>query len=549
MLKSLYIQNFALLQEVKLTFKSGYTVITGETGSGKSILLNALNLLLGDRADYKVIGPISDKAIVEAEFAIDSKRFQTFFESNDIDFYELTIIRREISTQGRSRAFINDVPVQLTTLKEFSEQLVSIHSQYNTLDLKRKEYQLEVVDTLVGINAQKNDFQAAFSDYKHLSSELESLKEQLALQLKDKDYNEFQLNELEQLQLDSTDFSSIENELKRIENSDELKSVFERLKSELGTDNAIIDRLYEMKSLTGRSTRLDRLFESLEERLQVVLIELKDIDVTVADQLLELTIDPARKFELEQQMDQFNHSLTKHKCANQSELLELFQRLQLLVNNSDELQFKVEKLANKVESAYQLTFQKATALHQSRIAGVPLVETELKTLLYDLKLPETELKFELSKADQLTSNGLTKLAFLFSANKGMPLVPIENAASGGELSRVMLALQKMISSKQFMPTVFFDEIDTGVSGDVAQKIGVLLQLMGNSMQLVAISHLPQVVAKANHHFKVEKNSNQDRTQTTIVELSSEERIHEIARLMSGEQINEAAISNAKALMN
>lgn len=549
MLKSLYIQNFALLQEVKLTFQSGYTVITGETGSGKSILLNALNLLLGDRADYKVIGPVSDKAIVEAEFAIDAKRFQSFFESNDIDFYELTIIRREISTQGRSRAFINDVPVQLTTLKEFSEQLLSIHSQYNTLDLKRKEYQLEVLDTLLGITHQKIDFQTSFSEFKELSSELESMKEQLALQLKDKDYNEFQFNELEQLQLKSTDFNSIENELKRIENSDELKSVFERIQGELGADNAVVDRLYELKSLAGRSARLDALFESLEERLQVVLIELKDIDETVADQLMELTIDPARKFELEQQMDQFNRSLTKHKCANQSELMELYERLQLLVNHSDELQFEVEKLAKQVDLAYQLAIQKAIELHQARITGVPVVETELKTLLSDLKLPETELKFELSKVEQLTSNGLTKLAFLFSANKGMPLVPIENAASGGELSRVMLALQKMISSKQQMPTVFFDEIDTGVSGDVAQKIGVLLQSMGNSMQLVAISHLPQVVAKANHHFRVEKNSHQDRTQTTIVELSSEERIQEIARLMSGEQINEAAISNAKALMN
>lgn len=549
MLKSLYIQNFALLQEVKLTFQSGYTVITGETGSGKSILLNALNLLLGDRADYKVIGPVSDKAIVEAEFAIDAKRFQSFFESNDIDFYELTIIRREISTQGRSRAFINDVPVQLTTLKEFSEQLLSIHSQYNTLDLKRKEYQLEVLDTLLGITHQKIDFQTSFSEFKELSSELESMKEQLALQLKDKDYNEFQFNELEQLQLKSTDFNSIENELKRIENSDELKSVFERIQGELGADNAIVDRLYELKALAGRSARLDALFESLEERLQVVLIELKDIDATVADQLMELTIDPARKFELEQQMDQFNRSLTKHKCANQSELMELYEGLQLLVNHSDELQFEVEKLAKQVDLAYQLAIQKAIELHQARITGVPVVETELKTLLSDLKLPETELKFELSKVEQLTSNGLTKLAFLFSANKGMPLVPIENAASGGELSRVMLALQKMISSKQQMPTVFFDEIDTGVSGDVAQKIGVLLQSMGNSMQLVAISHLPQVVAKANHHFRVEKNSHQDRTQTTIVELSSEERIQEIARLMSGEQINEAAISNAKALMN
>lgn len=549
MLQSIFIQNFALLSEVKLDFQAGYTVITGETGSGKSILLNALNLILGERADFKVIGPKSDKAIVEAEFQIDLKRFASFFELNDLDGNEITIVRREISSQGRSRAFINDIPVQLNTLKEFSQQLVSIHSQYNTLDLKSKDYQLDTLDVLLGLENKKSDFQRSYSELKSTQSEYNQLNSKLADALKESDYNAFQCSELETLQLSTLNYESIENELNRIQNSDEIKFVFARIQQDLGAENGIVDRLVELKSIVQKSVKLDVSFSELEQRLNAVIIELKDMDEAATDQLMEIDADPARKLELEKQLDDYNRVLTKHKLSDQNALLELFQELSKSLLSTDEMTKQLNGLTSRIEKLEKETNEKAQALHALRLSEGPKVEKKLKDLLGSLKLPDTELEFKLTATDQLNAQGNSKIELLFSANKGVPTVPIENAASGGELSRVMLALQKMISEKQHMPTVFFDEIDTGVSGDVAQKIGTLLHAMGENMQLIAISHLPQVAAKARNHFKVLKQLQGDYTQTQIISLSANERVEEIARLMSGEQITDAAISNAKALMN
>jgi len=549
MLDSIFIQNFALLSEVKLDFHPGYTVITGETGSGKSILLNALNLILGERADFKVIGPRSDKAIVEAEFKIDLNRFAFFFESNDIDGFETTIVRREISNQGRSRAFINDIPVQLNTLKEFSQQLIRIHSQYNTLDLKSKEYQLETLDVLIGLQSKKSEFQISFQKYKKSLTEYSSLSEELSIALKDGDYNEFQRSELEQLQLSTLNYTTIESELNRIHNSDEIKYVYAKIQQEIGSEQGIVDRLVELKSIVQKSNKLDASFMDLEQRINAVIIELKDMDETASDQLTEIEMDPAKKLELEKQLDEYNRALTKHKLNNQEDLLALFTELSGLLNSTEELQERLNSLKKEIDNLRKETTEKAEELHTLRLKEAPVVEKKMKELLGTLKLPDTDLEFRLTKSEQLTLQGLTKIELLFSANKGVPPVAIENAASGGELSRVMLALQKMISEKQKMPTVFFDEIDTGVSGEVAQKIGTLLHSMGENMQLIAISHLPQVAAKAQNHYKVLKQSEGEFTRTKIIELNANERIEEIARLMSGEEITDAAISNAKALMN
>lgn len=549
MLTSLFIQNFALLNEVKLDFKSGYTVITGETGSGKSILLNALNLILGERADFKVIGPRSDKAIVEAEFSIQLPEFDIFFSENDLDFFETTIVRREISSQGRSRAFINDVPVQLNVLKAFTDQLVSIHSQYNTLDLKRKEYQLNTLDILAGLTVQKGQYQSVFENYKHSEKELEQLKIQLNVELKDKDYNEFQLAELQNLQLLTKDYSALELELNRLENLDEIKSIYSTIQSVLEDENAVIDRLSNLKSSLSKVHSLDPKFIDFDERITTSIIDLKDLVATVNDQLLELDGQPINTGDLMNSVDEYNRALNKYKLNSQTELITFLNELEALVSNSDELGFAIEKLEKEVDALYSESLQLAEHLHSARVSASAIIEDELTTLLSELKLPDTKVKFALQKADQMNLNGISKIEFLFSANKGIGEVAIENAASGGELSRVMLALQKMISTKRRMPTVFFDEIDTGVSGDVAQKIGNLLNSMGETMQLISITHLPQVAAKASHHLRVEKSSEGEITQTKILELSTDERINEIARLMSGEQITDAAISNAKALMH
>jgi len=549
MLTSLFIQNFALLNEVKLNFKSGYTVITGETGSGKSILLNALNLILGERADFKVIGPRSDKAIVEAEFSIQLIDFKPFFADNDLDFFERTIVRREISSQGRSRAFINDIPVQLNVLKAFTEQLVSIHSQYNTLDLKRKEYQLNTLDILAGLIDHKNKYQAVFMKFKDSEKELELLKNQLRLELKDKDYNEFQLAELQNLQLLAKDYSLMESELNRLENLDEIKSIYSTIQSVLEDENGVIDRLNNLKSIIYKHQSLDPQFIDFDRRIATSIIDLKDIASTANDQLLDLNAQPIEISNILSSFDEYNRALNKHKLNSQAELVALLKELEVLASNSDELEFAIEKLEKDVFALKSKALQMADDLHLARVSASSIIENDLTSLLSELKLPDTKVKFSLEKSEELGNNGISKIEFLFSANKGISEVAIENAASGGELSRVMLALQKMISTKRRMPTVFFDEIDTGVSGDVAQKIGNLLSVMGNSMQLISITHLPQVAAKASHHLRVEKSSEDKITQTKILELTIDERINEIARLMSGEQITDAAILNAKALMH
>lgn len=549
MLNSLYIQNFALLNEVKLDFHSGYTVITGETGSGKSILLNALNLILGERADFKVIGPRGEKAIVEAEFKIDLNQFQSFFEANDIDAFDTTIVRREISSQGRSRAFINDSPVQLSTLKEFSENVVSIHSQYNTLDLKRKDYQLDTLDTLAGIVQEKKAFQAAFTNYKSLANQLQKLKAQLESDQKDKDYNEFQLNELEALNLTGTNFKNLELELNRLENSDDILTLYSQIQATLGEENAVLDQLRTLKSALTKGSDLDEKLKHFEERVQSVLVELIDLEASAEDEVNKFELNPASKIEIQEKVDEYNRIALKHKSDNQEALITLMNELSNLVGSLDSLEAEISSLESKTASALNEANELATKLFDARNEAAPKIEKELTALLDELKLPETTVNFKLRRGANLTQSGDTLIELLFSANKGVPPVSIENAASGGELSRVMLALQKMISENKKMPTIFFDEIDTGVSGDVAQKIGSLLQAMGKNMQLIAISHLPQVAAKAQNHLKVEKSSNDEITQTKITELIGDQRVEEIARLMSGEQINEAAISNAKALMN
>lgn len=549
MLNSLYIQNFALLSEVKLDFNSGYTVITGETGSGKSILLNALNLILGERADFKVIGPRGEKAIVEAEFKIDLKQFQSFFEANDIDAFDTTIVRREISSQGRSRAFINDSPVQLSTLKEFSENVVSIHSQYNTLDLKRKDYQLDTLDTLAGIVQEKKAFQAAFSNYKSLANQLQKLKTQFESDQKDKDYNEFQLSELEALNLTRTNFKNLEAELNRLENSDDILTLYSLIQATLGEENAVLDQLRILKSALSKGSELDDKLKNFEERIQSVLVELVDLEASAEDEATKFELNPTTKTEIQEKVDEYSRIALKHKSNNQEELIALMNELSNLVGSLDSLEAEILSVEAKAMIALKEANELATKLFDARNQAAPKIEKELTNLLDELKLPETTVNFKLSRASQLTQSGDTLIELLFSANKGVPPVSIENAASGGELSRVMLALQKMISENKKMPTIFFDEIDTGVSGDVAQKIGSLLQAMGKNMQLIAISHLPQVAAKAQNHLKVEKSSNDEITQTKITELKGDQRVEEIARLMSGEQINEAAISNAKALMN
>lgn len=548
MITSLRIDNFALIDHANIQFNKGFTVITGETGSGKSILLNALNLLLGERANFSVIGELKDKSSVEAEIDIQNFGLHAFFKKNELDYFDQCIVRREISKQGRSRAFINDTPVQLAVLKAFTSNLVHIHSQYNTLELKDVNFQLSVLDVLSGTTKQREAFSEGYAKLKASKKSLIELEEQLQESAKMADYNEFQLNELKQLNLDELNYEEIQKELSQNANADDLKAIYDELRSGLSGGQGIIELLSELKASTSKKSAVSDSLLALEQRLESAIIELSDIGDEAEAQLESIEVDPERLLVLSGQVDKFNDALYKHKLNSQEELAELLSELSassISLNDSEE---KVTALKKSIASLEEKLTKQANQLHKARTKAIPTIEKSIKNALTELKLVNTELQFKLELSEDLTDTGSSKLEILFSPNAGIAPVPVHKAASGGELSRVMLALQSLMSAKTQLRTILFDEIDTGVSGDVAQKVGATLAKMGEGMQVIAITHLPQVAAKGEQHLKVTKSLKNDRTMSEVQILSQEERVEETARLMSGDKINQAALDNAKALM-
>jgi DNA repair protein RecN (Recombination protein N) len=547
MLQLLRISNFALIDEVQINFNEGYTVITGETGSGKSIILNALNLILGERADFSVIGTKNSKASVEAEFTI-SEKFRLFFEEHDLDFETNLIVRREISKEGKSRCFINDTPVQLSVLRNLTVLLIQIHSQYNTLELKSKSYQLELLDILAGLEKERTAFSADFKELSNLNRLLAKKQGELSNILQAQDYNLFVLSELKSLRLDAIDYSFIESELSRMENSENLKAVFLQLIS-LTDENGIFEQLQTIKGVIDKNIHLDTNLNAIKSRLDVVLLELKDLSNDALRHFDNAHADPKQLVELTTSLDAFNSALSKHRVQDQEQLKLFEEDLRTKVETVAALNSEVEQVTKNVALLEKLLREKATILHEKRTKSEGTILSDLQGILLDLKLPHTKLDFNLSLNTELNSFGLTNSSFLFSANYGFDPIPIEKAASGGELSRLMLALQKLVSEKRDLPTILFDEIDTGVSGEVAQKIGVLLKQMGAKVQLIAISHLPQVAAKAEHHLFVSKELENKQMKTNVEYLYEQDRINEIARLMSGEKITDAAKLNAQNLIS
>ena len=546
MLQRLHILNFALIEEAKIDFNKGFTVITGETGSGKSILLNALNLILGERADFNVIGSKTNKSIVEATFEI-SSHLKPFFQENDLDFDETLIVRREILKEGKSRAFINDTPVQLSALKSLCSQLVQIHSQYNTLELKSKSYQLELVDILAGLIPDRNEMNQLFTSFQELKKKLNVLESELASAQMTQDYNQFVLNELSELRLDKTDYSTLETELNRIENSESLKALYYSI-VDFVENQDLLSNMKSTKSNLDKYAISDSEASNFSSRIESLLIELKELSSDASKALDDLQFSNFNVDQLTENIDNYNRILSKHRLNNQDQLKEFKAELEGKVIGLETMEFECENVRNELSIKTEKLKEFAMELHQKRMNSTPSIEQNLNQILNSLKLPDTDLKFELKVAESINSFGNSEISFLFSANKGMTPIPVEKAASGGELSRVMLALQKMVSEKRELPTILFDEIDTGVSGDVAQKIGHLLNKMGETVQLIAISHLPQVAAKAERHLVVSKKIENQEMKTCVYSINEEERVHEIARLLSGEQISDAALSNAKNLM-
>ena len=547
MVKLLRIDNFVLIDRVELLLDKGFTVITGETGSGKSILLNAINLLLGERADFSVIGKKSNKSFVEASFEMEA-RFIDFFTTHDLDQNSEIIVRREIVKDGKSRAFINDTPVQLTVLKELTSQLLSVNSQFNTYDLRSNQYQMELFDDMANTSLLRKKYTKNYLNWKSSNLLLSKLEEKRTELLKQNDYNQFLLEELAQLDLLNTDFSEIESVLKRIENVDFIRDIAIQL-SNFSEENGPYAVLNSVLFKLEKVGDVDPKMKQFQGQLKAILIELKELMNEAENLVNGLEVDPEEQQKILKKVDEYNRQLSKHRFSNQSQLVELWTKLSHNSLDNKLLDEEIHVLMTENNALYASLQLNAKELHEKRIAAATTLEELLQKILMELKLMETKLSFDLLATDTLKEYGNSELKILFSANKGMSMVPIEKAASGGEMSRVMLALQKIISEKRKLPTILFDEIDTGVSGDVAEKIGILLRNMGENLQLIAITHLPQVSAKANHHFKVEKDTDDNGAQTYVKRLKSDEIAIEIARLMSGEIITTEAILTAKNLMN
>lgn len=544
MLTKLVVQNFVLIDNAELNFDKGFTVITGETGSGKSIMLGALKLISGDRADSKMIRDAKQKTIIEAFFNINELNLGSFFDENDLDYADETIVRREILPSGKSRAFVNDSPVALNVLKSLMLNLIHIHSQHNTINIKDKKFQLNFLDLLAGTGTLKEDYLETFHEYTEQQKKIEELKNNLALNQRNLDFNKFLLEELSLLNLYDVDYSVLEEDLNRANNFEDIKQGYDLLVNLIDGENGIYEQIINAgKLLKSNDEKLGQLIE----RLNQVNIELNDIAATAADDLVDLDESNVDPIVLTAKMDAYFSALKKHNCDNQAQLIQVLNNLKAEVENvefADEKLLQYEKEAKKL---HDLLSKKAKSLTDLRKKNAEIISLELVNILDMLKLNEAKIAFDFT-AKPFSVDGADNVNFLFTPNKGMEPSDIAKSASGGELARLMLAIQFKLSEKQKLPTVIFDEIDTGVSGEVAQKIGDLLKMMGERMQLMAITHLPQVASSGDHHVLVKKASTEEETFTAFIDLNLEERILEIAKLMSGDQISDAAIENARKLM-
>ena len=548
MLSRIYIQNFALIDQLEINFKKGLQVITGETGAGKSIILGALRLILGERADSKSISDFSTKSVVEAEFKI-SESLKIFFEENDLDFEEDTIIRREILPSGKSRAFVNDVPVTLDVLKELSERLIDVHSQFETSQLFSEEYQFKIID---GLSENKNlieTYQNDYFEFQRKQRELEKLKNTLSEGNKESDYKLFLLEELEAAQLETVNYELLQSQISLAENkgaiSELLAQIFARTDQE---EVGLFDGFYDVKNKLSRVADLSLQFSELNARLEENYVEFKDILFQLQNEAEKLDANPEDLLVLQEQNDKINALFLKHKVSDIEDLLKIKEELSLEKNSFEDIENKIAQLEKEIAEASQSLLKKAEILSKNRKQTAPVFVEKVESLLHQLGLEKAKVEVELSSTKEFGKFGTEKIQLLFQANAGFALKPIQNAISGGERSRVMLSIKKLMAENAELPTLILDEIDTGVSGRIADEMGNVMQEMAENMQLIVITHLAQVAAKGNDNYKVQKSDIEGKTQTRIFPLNQEEKLTEIAQLLSGSKITDAAILQAKELM-
>lgn len=554
MLKHLYIRNFALIKELDIDFLSGFSVITGETGAGKSIILGAINYLLGQRADIKSILPGTDKCTIEATFTTEGYNLKTLFEENDTDYDEHEcIIRREFTTSGKSRAFVNDTPANLTFLKELGYQLIDIHSQHQNLLIAKEDFQLHILDVMGQNNMLLQEYQTCYEAYRQAEQELRNAKEILTQSKAEEDYLRFQLEQLEELNPKTGEDEELEEEQNELSHAEEIKSVLYKADSQFSNDTEPGGVIELLKHISQGIQSLSRVYPAVEEyaeRIDSALIELKDISSELSDLAEKVEYNPERLEEINNRLDQLYSLEKKHNVKSAAELeafmLDVRKKLDVITNGEE----RIEELEKAVQDKHAKAITLAEKLSKSRATAAKEVEASISKMLTQLDIPNNKFEIKIEKNRQLTEKGADQVTFFFSANKNVDLRAISEVASGGEIARLMLALKAITSQRENLPTIIFDEIDTGVSGKVASSMANLMKEMtaNNKHQVIAITHLPQIASCGTTHYWVYKEDTEEQTYSHIRKLTQEERITEIAHMLSGNEISEAAILNAKQLL-
>lgn len=550
MLKQLYIKNFTLIDELNIQMHPGFSVITGETGAGKSIILGAIGLLLGNRADSKSIKAGRDRCVIEAHFDLSKYDMQQFFTDNDIDEdLSDTIIRRELTAAGKSRAFINDTPVSLTKMRELGEQLVDIHSQHQNLLLQKEDFQLNVVDIIAQDEKQRKNYEAAYNQYKQANQKLNALKAEIEKNRENEDFLRFQFKELDEAQLQNGEQEELEQEYEMLSHSEDIKTALYQADNHLsGDDGNIIERLKQASEQLANIKDVYPEVTELLERIDSSYIELKDIAQEINGLTDHVEFDPARLETINERLDKLNSLQQKFHVRDLGELIETYHQLKEQLSHIDHSDEDVEALEQEVAQLLEKAQKQAKELTAIRTKAAKKVEEEMKQRLIPLGIPNVRFCISLTEKP-LSHDGGDKVSFLFSANKSTPLQPVTQVASGGEIARVMLSLKAMISGAVKLPTIIFDEIDTGVSGKIAEKMAQIMVEMGNhERQVLSITHLPQIAAMGSHHYKVSKEETDKGTISRMTELSQQERVQEIAQMLSGSDVSEAALANAKELL-
>lgn len=550
MLRQLYIKNFTLIDELDIKLHHGFSVITGETGAGKSIILGAIGLLLGQRADSKTLKHGADRCVIEAHFDLSRYDLQPFFDDNDIEYdADDTIIRRELTSAGKSRAFINDTPVALSMLKELGEQLVDVHSQHQNLLLSKQDLQLSVIDILANDSSELAAYQQSYGDYQRKKQQLEALEEDIERNRQNVDFLQFQYDELTHANLTAGEQEELEQQAETMSHAEDIKTaLYEADHALAGESQGVVTQVRAAGNALSSISRVMPKTAELAERLDSCRIELKDIADEVSQMLENTDFDPAELDSINNRLDKLYDLEKKYHATTVEELIAqrdtLTQQLSNIENSDDAL----NELRQQLQQAEQKCRQQADALTKLRCQSAKAIEQQMRTRLAPLGMPNVRFEVSVSK-DMLGKNGQDKVSFLFSANTSTPLQPVAQVASGGEIARVMLSLKALISGAVKLPTIIFDEIDTGVSGKMAEKMAEIMQEMGASeRQVIAITHLPQIAALGSAHYRVSKEETASGTVSHMQELDRDERIREIAQMLSGSDITDAAIANAKQLL-